>query len=69
MLRPMFGHRPKPKKFDPPLRFYDPDKDRYRRQHRIKIERQHPRTGSNQGLKVVMYAAALGLVVWMISVL
>ena len=27
MMKPMFGHRPKPKQFDLPLRYYNPEED------------------------------------------
>ncbi len=69
MIRPMFGHRPKPKKFDLPLRYYDPEKDeKEKRKERIRFEsktRRHDR----QGTKVLLYAALLFLVVWIISLL
>ena len=26
-MKPMFGHRPKPKQFDFPLRYYNPEED------------------------------------------
>ncbi|MEX0769607.1 MAG: hypothetical protein WD035_02680 [Balneolaceae bacterium] len=66
MLKPMFGHRPKPKKFDIPLRYYDPKEDE-KRKRRIRIERNRKRP--RQGLKVVMYALGLAFVVWLMSIL
>ena len=55
MLKPMFGHRPKNKKFNYKFRYYDP------------IERKHRK--SHQGRSVLLYALGLALVVWIISVL
>lgn len=66
MLKPMFGHRPKPRKFDMPLRYYDPkDDERRRKRIHIKMRRRKDR----QGVKIVLYALGLALVVWLISVL
>lgn len=62
----MFGHRPKPRKFDMPLRYYDPkDDERRRKRIHIKMRRRKDR----QGVKIVLYALGLALVVWLISVL
>lgn len=66
MVKPMFGHRPKPKKFDIPLRYYDPKEDE-KRKRRIRIERKRKRP--RQGLKIVMYALGLAFVVWLMSIL
>jgi hypothetical protein len=66
MLKPMFGHRPKPRKFDMPLRYYDP-KDDERRKKRIHIKMR--RRKDKQGIKIVLYALGLALVVWLIAVL
>jgi hypothetical protein len=65
MLKPMFGHRPKPKKFDLPLRYYDPEKEKSRRQ-RIRIE-THTRRPDGQAGRVMLYAALLFFVVWIIA--
>lgn len=66
MLKPMFGHRPKPKKFDLPLRYYDPKKEERRKQRiRIRTNRRRPK----QGLRVLMFAAGLAMVVWIITLL
>jgi len=44
MIRPMFGFRPKPKKFDYQYRYYDPEKDeREKRKKRIKFETHNQR--------------------------
>ena len=40
MIKPMFGYRPKPKQFDLPLRYYDPEKEereKNRARRRVKI--------------------------------
>jgi len=62
----MFGHRPKPRKFDMPLRYYDP-KDDERRKKRIRIKMR--RRKDKQGVKIVLYALGLALVVWLITIL
>ena len=71
MIRPMFGFRPKPKKFDLPLRYYDPEKEERensRERRRIKFE-THNRVRPKQFSRVVFLAATLGLVVYIISLL
>ncbi|MEX1011516.1 MAG: hypothetical protein WDZ29_05580 [Balneolaceae bacterium] len=68
MLRPMFGHRPKPKKFDLPLRYYDPKEDE-RKKRRVRIETRSIRKRSRQGPKVFAYALGLAFVVWVMSML
>lgn len=65
MLKPMFGRQPRPRKFDLPLRYYDPTEDD-RRKRRIKIETHHRRR-PNQGLRVLSMAILLVLILWMIS--
>jgi len=67
MLRPMFGFRPKPKKFDYQYRYYDPKKDeREKRKQRIKFE-THNRRKPKQFTRVVFYAVLLGIIVYLIS--
>lgn len=67
MIRPMFGHRAKPKKFDIPLRYYDPKEDEKRKQRiRIKTTRRRHRS---QNIRVVIYALGLALIIWIIAVL
>lgn len=66
MIKPMFGHRPKPKKFDYQYRYYDPKKEE-RKRRRIKIERKHKK--HHQGRSVLLYALGLALVVYIISIL
>lgn len=69
MIRPMFGFRPKPKKFDLPFRYYDPEKDEQeKRRNRIKFQ-THNRVKPKQGLRVVFLALFLSLVVYIISIL
>jgi hypothetical protein len=67
MIRPMFGHQPKPKKFDLPLRYYDPKEDE-KRKERIRIQ-SHTRRPDKQGTRIVLYAVLLFMVVWIISIL
>jgi hypothetical protein len=69
MIRPMFGYRPKPKKFDLPFRYYDPDKDeREKRRKRIKFQ-THNRVKPKQNVRVLALALFLSLVVYLISIL
>ncbi len=67
MLKPMFGHRPKPKKFDLPLRYYDP-KEEEKKKDRIRIQSK-TRRPNRQGTKVLIYAFLLFMVVYIISIL
>lgn len=69
MIRPMFGYRPKPRKFNLPLRYYDPEKEERelnREKRRIKIE-SHVRTRPKQLSRVIYLALLLSLVVYIIS--
>jgi hypothetical protein len=65
MMRPMFGRQPRPRKFDLPLRYYDPAQDERRRQ-RVRIDAGRNRR-PNQPMRVVSMAVLLGLIVWFIS--
>ena len=67
MLKPIFGHRPKPKKFNMPLRYYDPTEDE-RRKKKIQIK-MRSRRKDRQGIRVLLYALGLAMVVWLIAVL
>ncbi len=67
MIRPMFGHRAKPKKFDLPLRYHDPKKDEKRRQ-RIKFKSNRNRNRT-QNIRIIVMALGLALVIWVITVL
>ena len=52
MIRPMFGHRPKPRKFNMPLRYYNPEEDeKKKRRIRIKVRRRKDRYGT----KIFLY--------------
>ncbi|MEX1063281.1 MAG: hypothetical protein WEC12_06735 [Balneolaceae bacterium] len=67
MLKPMFGRRPKPKKFDLPLRYYDPKEDE-KNKDRIRFQSK-TRRPDRQGTKVMLYAGLLLFIVWIISIL
>lgn len=69
MLRPMFGHRPKPKRFDLPLRYYDPEKEAResdREKRRIKFQ-THNRVRPKQSITIVFFALLLAFIVYLIS--
>lgn len=66
MIKPMFGHRPKHRKFNYEYRYYDP-KEEERKKRSIKIERKHKKY--HQGKSVLLYALGLALVVYIISIL
>lgn len=69
MIRPMFGHRPKPRKFDMPLRYYNPEEEE-RRRRRIRIQpASRRRRDRGQGARIILYAAGLAVVVYIMSVL
>ena len=71
MLRPMFGYRPKIKKFDLPFRYHDPEKEERennRRKRRIKLQ-THNRIKPKQNIRVLGLALFLALVVYIISIL
>lgn len=63
----MFGHRPKPRKFDMPLRYYNPEKEESRKE-RIRIKTRSRRK-DKQGTRVLIYAGLLFFVVWIMSLL
>lgn len=71
MIKPMFGFRPKPKKFDLPCRYYDPEKEARendRRKRHIKFE-THNRVKPKQNIRVLGLALLLCLVVYIITIL
>lgn len=68
MIRPMFGHRPKPRKFDMPLRYYNPEKEDKRRK-RIQITTNYRKRDRTQKTRIFIYAFGLAVVVYVISVL
>ena len=65
MLRPMFGYRPKAKRFEYQFRYHDP-KEEEKRKRRIRIQ-THNRRKPKQVQKVFGLAALLFMVVWIIS--
>lgn len=67
MIRPMMGRRAKPKKFDMPLRYYNPEEENKRRQ-RIRFKSKTRRKDS-QGFRVLAYAIGLCFVIWVITLL
>jgi len=66
MIRPMFGHRPKPRKFNMPLRYYNPKEDeKKKRRIHIKVRRRKDRYGT----KIFLYVAGLTIVLLVMSML
>jgi hypothetical protein len=63
MLPPMFGHRPKHKKFNYQFRYYDPTEDE-RKKQRLKFKRLHKK--NHQGRSVILLALGLAAVIWLI---
>lgn len=69
MINPMFGRQPKPKRFDLPLRYYDPSKDeRELRKRRLNFQR-NTRVHRKQAGKTIMLAILLAFIVYIISLL
>ncbi|MEX0593615.1 MAG: hypothetical protein WD115_02475 [Balneolaceae bacterium] len=66
MIKPMFGHRPKPKRFELPLRYHNPEKE-LPRSERIRIERPDRARHEGQPRRVLVYAGLLLFVFWVIS--
>ncbi|MBU94460.1 MAG: hypothetical protein CL669_02570 [Balneola sp.] len=65
----MFGHRPKPKQFDLPLRYYNPEEDeKENRKKRIKFK-SYNRVQPKQFVRVFFLFILLSLVVYLIGVL
>lgn len=67
MIKPMFGFRAKPRKFDMPTRYYDPEKDKKRRQ-RMRFESKRNRHRA-QNMRVILYVLGLVFVIWVITTL
>lgn len=66
MIKPMFGHRPKPRRFNMPLRYYNPEEDEKRRKRiSIKVNRRKDRYSG----RILIYVVGLSVVVWIISLL
>lgn len=68
MIRPMFGHRPKPRKFDMPTRYYNPKEDE-KRQKRIHIKMNSRRRDRAQNTRILMFAVGLGIVIYLMTIL
>jgi hypothetical protein len=66
MIKPMFGHRPKPRKFNYPFRHHNPEDEKSRKE-RMKIERNHKKY--HQGRSVIMYALGLSLILYIMYIL
>ncbi len=66
MLKPFMGRRPRPKQFDLPLRYHDPVKDQSYRE-RIRFQSALKRKRKKQNSQVVVYAALLFFLVWLIT--
>lgn len=69
MIRPMFGYRPKIRKFNLPFQHHDPEqeeRENNRRKRRIKFQ-THNRVQPKQNVKVLGLALLLALVVYLIS--
>lgn len=66
MIKPMFGHRPKNRKFNMPLRYYNPEEDEKRKKRiRIGVRRRKDRYAG----RLFVYIVGLCIVVWIISLL
>lgn len=62
----MFGHRPKPRKFNMPLRYYNPEEDEKRKKRiRIKVSRRKDRYSG----RLLIYIVGLSVVVWAMTLL
>jgi hypothetical protein len=71
MIKPMMGHRRQPKKFNPPLRYYNPEEEEKRRR-RIRIKTRSASTSNrrkSQNMRVLVYAVGLMLVIYVMSIL
>ena len=68
MMKPMFGHRPKPKQFDLPLRYYNPEEDEKKTEKAIKFQ-THNRVQPKQFVRVFFLFILLSLVVYLIVVM
>jgi hypothetical protein len=71
MIRPMMGRRVKPRKFDMPLRYYNPEEEEKRRR-RIQLKTRSlssRKRQQGQNMRIIIYAAGLAMVIYIISVL
>ncbi|MGM0589327.1 MAG: hypothetical protein ACQETE_12975 [Bacteroidota bacterium] len=65
MLKSFFGHRGRYKKFNYKPRYYDPKKDKSKRE-RIKFESQNRARRAKQTQRIIFYAVGLGIIFWVI---
>lgn len=71
MIRPMMGRRARPKKFEIPLRYYDPEEEEKRRK-RISIKTRslsNRQRQKSQNVRILVYAVGLAAVIFIMSIL
>ncbi|MDZ7756997.1 hypothetical protein [Rhodohalobacter sp.] len=71
MIRPMMGRRTKPKKFDMPLRYYDPEEEE-KRKRRIHIKTRslsRRQREKSQNVRILVYAVGLAAVIFLMYIL
>lgn len=70
MIRPMMGHRKQPKKFDLPLRHYNPEEEEKRRRRiQIKTKSSARKRARSQNTRILIYAFGLAAVIYIIAIL
>jgi hypothetical protein len=65
MLKSFFGHRGRYKRFDYEPRYYDPKKEKSRRQ-RIKFDSRSRARRAKQTQRIIFYAVGLAIIFWVI---
>jgi len=71
MIRPMMGRRTKPKKFEIPLRYYDPEEEE-KRKKRVHIKTRslsRRQREKSQNVRILVYAVGLVAVIFLIYIL
>jgi len=71
MIRPMMGRRTKPKKFEIPLGYYDPEEEE-KRKKRIHIKTRslsRRQREKSQNVRILVYAVGLVAVIFLIYIL
>ncbi len=71
MIRPMMGRRAKPKKFEIPLRYYNPEEEE-KRKKRIQIKTRslsRRKREKSQNVRILVYAVGLAAVIFLMSIL
>jgi len=71
MIRPSMGRRTKPKKFEIPLRYYDPEEEE-KRKKRIHIKTRslsRRQREKSQNVRILVYAVGLVAVIFLIYIL